>query len=383
VTGRRLHIAGSANPRQADPDLLRWTHEVVRRVVRSHIRSGGTVLTQIGADPMHERDSEVRVLFEWTVLEAVLEAVRAGEVSRSHISTPLVQGVCLPSGRRAVSQANDVTLTALRQAAALDFVSLPERYLFGVMLRQSQERHGDILMVLGGGLGVEQLAELYMNSHKPVVPLDVAIGSYFEDSPQGGEWLASQARVDPTRYFRLAGAMSATAHLDGLQTRHSLPSVEVMSERVSALLGDLEPPRAFHVRLLDRASSDFDDVEWFFREVVDCVVAERGLQRMEVGTDPQRHGFINAQIFEELHYARVAVVDMTGQRPNCAIELGYALARGHTVVLSARAGERPPFDIDKLPFFFWSRDEDPVELQEQLNRYWDTQAGRPPVVTGT
>lgn len=381
MSGRRLHIAGSANKEVADPDLLRWAHQVVGMVVREHVRFGGTVLTQIGADPMHERASDVRALFDWTVIEACRDALRAGDVPQPGSADPLLRGVCLTTGRAAVSETNEATLAELRDGAVLDVETLPSHYLFGVLLRQRQEHHGDILMTLGGGLGVEHLAELYMSSRKPVVPLDVAIGSYFEDSSRDGGVLAMEARVNPGQYFRTAaGTMSAGAQLDGLRTGGRRLSAAELARRVSSLLRDLEPPAAFYVRLLDRASPDFADVEWFFREVVDPVVAVRGLQRVEVGTDPQRHGFMNEQIFTELHYAKVAMVDMTAQRPNCAIELGYALARGHTVVLTARSGERPPFDIDKLPFFFWSRDHDPVELQAQLNRYWDTQAGRPPVV---
>ena len=37
------------------------------------------------------------------------------------------------------------------------------------------------------------------------------------------------------------------------------------------------------------------------------------------------YAFINVGIFENLHFSSVAVVDVTGERPNCFIELGYAL----------------------------------------------------------
>ena len=36
-------------------------------------------------------------------------------------------------------------------------------------------------------------------------------------------------------------------------------------------------------------------------------------------------GILNVAIFENLHFASVAVIDLTGERPNCFTELGYAL----------------------------------------------------------
>lgn len=377
---RRLHVAGSASPEDADPALLGWVHDLLRQVVLDHVKSGGTVLTQIGADPRHRHDERRRTLFDWTVMETCRDALVDGLVPPQPDGTPLVRAVCLASGRRDVSEENEAVLSALRDAEALDVTQLPDRYLFGVMLRQEQAEQGEVLLTMGGGLGVEQLAELYVKRRNPVIPLDVDIGSFYADSPQGGAWLAKDARVHPERYFEVIGAMSATAHLDGLRTVGRLPKLEVMASRLASILNALRPHQAFFVRLLDRKSEAFDDVEWFFRSVVDPVVAERGLQRMEVGTDPQRHGFINTQIFTELHFATAVIADMTDQRPNCAIELGYALARGHTVLLCARDGERPAFDIDKLPFFFWSRDRSVSDLRTELTAYWNAQANRPTVV---
>ncbi len=81
-----------------------------------------------------------------------------------------------------------------------------------------------------------------------------------------------------------------------------------------------------YVRLLNKKHKAFARVERFFREVVDPIVEDAGLQRIEMGTDKSEHGFINVGIFNSLHFARVAVVDLTGSRPNCFIELGYAIS---------------------------------------------------------
>ena len=339
------------------------------------------MLTQVGSDPVHTEDPQLRILFDWTVMEVCREALEAGDARPSQEGQPLVIGICTPSGRERVTAENERTLAALRDADALDVKQLPERFRFGALLRQVQAAQGDVLLTVGGGVGVEHLARLYMGRRNPIVPLDLEIGSSDDDTPYGGAALAREARSHPEEFLQVAGPATAASHLDGLRSRPGeLLAAATIAGRVTALLRELRPKRAFYVRLLDTAAEPCGDVEWFFRSVVDPVVQERGLERVEVGTDAQRQGFIDAEIFTELHYASVAIVDMTAQRPNCAVELGYALARGHLVLLTAREGERLPFDVDKLPCLFWSRDRDPAELRRRLHSYWDNQTRRAPVV---
>lgn len=115
---------------------------------------------------------------------------------------------------------------------------------------------------------------------------------------------------------------------------------------------------------------------------MDDIADRRGFERVEVGTDPLRTNWINEDIFESLHFASLAVVDMTGRRLNCAIELGYALARGQPVILSARSDlGAPPFDVDKLPFFLWEPTRDVVNLRLAFEEWWTSALNRPPVVS--
>jgi hypothetical protein len=117
---RRLHIAGSASP-SCSPELLRWTHSLVDRIVRAHVASGGTVLVQVSGDPRHAADADLRVLFDWTVMEGCVRALRDGANADRH--GPLVCAICTSSVRQAVSAENEDTLAVLRDAAALDVLA--------------------------------------------------------------------------------------------------------------------------------------------------------------------------------------------------------------------------------------------------------------------
>jgi hypothetical protein len=107
-------------------------------------------------------------------------------------------------------------------------------------------------------------------------------------------------------------------------------------------------------------------------------MAEAGYGRIEIGTDSARQGFLNVEIFERLHFSSMAVVDLTALRPNCLVELGYALGRGANVILTARDGTRLPFDTAAIPCHFW-RDSDEVSIQD-FRKFWETHVNRGPLV---
>jgi hypothetical protein len=142
----------------------------------------------------------------------------------------------------------------------------------------------------------------------------------------------------------------------------------------------LRPRPAFYIRLLDTSHPDHPAVEQFFRDVVDDVVVGHGFTPHEMGSGKPQAAFINVEIFEALHRAGLVIVDLTGIRPNCTMELGYALARRRRVVISAKKGTTLPFDEDKLPTFFW---EDTGTLAERVGPYrkWFDRYGElPPIV---
>jgi len=77
---RRVHLTGSAS-KDCDPELLRWAHEALREFLRAHLREGGSLIAQLGGEPYHPADATLPLTFDWLILEAALEALRAGEAA--------------------------------------------------------------------------------------------------------------------------------------------------------------------------------------------------------------------------------------------------------------------------------------------------------------
>jgi hypothetical protein len=239
---------------------------------------------------------------------------------------------------------------------------------------------GDGLVVLSGGAGSEQLAELYLEDGKPVIPIRCDLGAIVGDGKGGSTYLYDRALNEGDTFCPLrAGVGGAAARLSALRLdRAGDPSA--LATALVELLEDLRPPLAFYARLVDPDIDSYKAVEHFFRRVVDPVVVEKGFTPHEVGRDPPRAAFMNVEIFQTLHKSSLAVVDLTAVRPNCMMELGYALARRRRVIISAMKGTELPFDPDKLPTFFWHLERDTQDLLNEYKRWLERYIDMPPIV---
>lgn len=374
----RLHIAGSASG-SSDADLLGLAHGVVAEVVRRHASAGGSFVLGVGGEPAHD-DGGLPLVFDWTALEAALASLESGEAVAQTARGPLVIAGASQRSLDQVPDARQPLLDALLQMNALDLKVLPEGWRSGALIRIEQSNAGDVLLTLGGGAGVEHLANLYGQSGKSILPLDFDVGASREDGIVGGAGLAARALRSPGNFLRLPTDVPAAGRLAGLSTRGQYKTAEDLGERIVQLIGELEPPGCFYVRLLDASLPVFVDVERFFREVVDPVVAAMGFASFEMGREEPEYAWMNDEIFARLYFSSLVVIDLTELRPNCLAELGYALGRAQRAVITARDGTKPPFDLDKIPWFFWDADDDPHEVRNKLAAHLQLHSSRPPLV---
>jgi hypothetical protein len=200
--------------------------------------------------------------------------------------------------------------------------------------------------------------------------------------PHGAPRLTKQARAEPNRFFRFGSPFVAMegAALADIATRGATVLATDIANRTIALLCKIARPSAFYVRLLNPAHAKFNIVESFFRNIVDPVVDEAGMNRVEIGTDKNDYAFMNVAIFDSLHFASLAIVDITGERPNCFIELGYALGNATRVIVTAEEGTKLPFDQEMIPCHFWKPANSVLDRKKALVEFWRKHINRPPIV---
>jgi hypothetical protein len=89
---------------------------------------------------------------------------------------------------------------------------------------------------------------------------------------------------------------------------------------------------------------------------------------------------MNKAIFDSLHHSSVVIVDLTGLRPNCFMELGYALGNEQRVILAAREDTTFPFDAFALEACLWGPDESEIAQLEKLRKHWERNINMPTLV---
>lgn len=376
IWGRRIHIAGSI-PEDlstgATEEVLR-AREFVELLVKELLRKGATFVVPVDAEKFRAADS-MPICFDWLILDTIH---KNSATRPSNASNPLAIAVKHHKNEDQIP-AQFVQMWDELCRSSLVNIESAAHWNMASKRMEVQGRCGDILITLGGSDGVLFLANHYHDAGKPVVPLNFKLGH----QNTGAQRLFSFASVSSNtqRLFQTHGEIQP----HGWINRIDFPTRKSAAERVSELLGLLEalaPPRAFVVRLLNPSHPDHNDVQNFFDAVVQPVVEDELGYKLTVvdGKQAFEHSRIDQEIFSKLHRSRIVIADITGLRPNCFLELGYALGRGLPTMLLAREGTDHPFDVYSLAGHHWKTGGTVQDRQKAFREHWEAIKNRPPLV---
>lgn len=380
--GRYIHLAGSAS-KSSDVALIRYAHNLLRSIATEILGTGGGLVLFAGKEPVHPANiqSSPAIIFDWTILEAAGSLASQRHLPWPHNRPPIVVAMSEKSEKEIPGHRRALWEMLLRSGLVrVECIQLGARS--GAMLRERQAHFGSALICIGGGTGVEHLANLYQARHRPVIPLDLPVGASREDGTGGAARLNREARANPADYLRLRPELSETGAslLIAAGTNNGTAEAETITGNVMRILDATDPPNAFYVRLLHKDAKEFPEVECFFREIVDPTIEKLTYRRLEMGTDRTEHAFLNVEIFARLHYSELVIADVTGLRPNCFIELGYALGRELPVIVTAQSGTRLPFDQGAIPTHFWTLESGIAANQQSLVEFIEKNLIRPPII---
>lgn len=191
-------IDGSVGP-TADPARRARCHAMVRALTRNLLEAGGGVVTLVGADDrVVDDDPDTAITFIWTMLEEVgafLEGTPPLDPDRQVarvVLSPKSLTSRIPDHRHGLWE-------RLRLSGHVALHALEESEYFGVSIRMRQCQLGDAQVIVSGGKGVVHLSTLYRAAGKPVVPIEVEVGSSRGDGP-GGSAIYREALVYPERF---------------------------------------------------------------------------------------------------------------------------------------------------------------------------------------
>lgn len=373
--GRRIHISGSIadDPAIATPDSVAAARHLVIGLVRSLMKLGANFVVPVDAEP--KRGDGLERCFDWLVWQTIRESLA---LRPANVPGPLAVAVQHHKSEEQIP-AEHVVLWDEMQTSPLVRIENAAQWNMNSKRMEAQARYGDVLVTLGGTEGVLYLANLYHAAGKPVVPLDLPITGEHDGSRK--LYAFGMASGNTRRLFQIADGGDAHEWINRIR----FPARRAVEERVSTLvdlLEALERPTAFAVRLLAEDHEEFAVVQTFFDTVVQPVMENEFGYRLVVidGRQAYEHARIDQEIFAKLHRSNVVVADITGSRPNCFLELGYALGRCLPAIVTARAGSKTPFDITTLAGLRWKTDGTAEDRRRAYREHWNAVRNRPPLV---
>ena len=373
--GRRIHISGSIadDPAIATPESVAVARQLVSGLVRSLMKLGANFVVPVDAEP--KRGDGLERCFDWLVWQTIRDSLA---LRPANVPGPLAVAVQHHKSEDQIP-AEHVALWDEMRASPLVRIENAAQWNMNSKRMEAQARYGDVLVTLGGTEGVLYLANLYHAAGKPVVPLDLPITGEHDGSRK--LYAFGMASGNTRRLFQIADGGNAHAWINRIR----FPARRTVDERVSTivdLLEALERPAAFAVRLLAEDHDEFAAVQTFFDTVVQPVMENEFGYRLNVidGRQAYDHARIDQEIFAKLHRSTVVVADITGSRPNCFLELGYALGRCLPTIVTARAESSTPFDITTVAGLHWKTDGTAEDRRRAFREHWNAVRNRPPLV---
>ena len=373
--GRRIHITGSiaADASAATTEEVARARGFVEVLVKDLLRKGASFVIPVDAEKA--RSDGLPICFDWLIWDAIHKNLHTRPEGAPN---PLVVAVKHHKNEDQIPDQFAEVWSALRGSAMVQIESAAHWNMNSKRM-EAQARHGDILIVLGGEEGVLFLANLYHDAGKPVIPLNLKLGPANTGALRLFEYGLTGSNAQ--RLFQTEGGTSAHSWLNRIE----IPARKGVADGVRDLLDLLEalvPPKAFVVRLLNPTHADYNDVQEFFDTVVQPVMeGELGYKLTVVdGNQAYDHARIDQEIFTKLHRSRVVLADITGLRPNCFLELGYALGRGLPTMVLAKAGTEHPFDIYSLSGHHWKKTGSAEDRRREFRTHWNAIKNRPPLV---
>ena len=371
--GRRIHIAGSVamDVAHASPEAIRQARATIEALVVALLRRGATFVVPVDAEKT--RQDGQPICFDWLVWDTLKKHLH---FRPANAPMPMAIAVQHHKNEDQIPAEYDALWSDLRTSDLVQIDNVSHWNMASKRM-EAQARWGDILIAVGGSEGVQYLANLYHDAGKPVIPLNDEITGADDGARRLFRMGLSSAWA--SRLFRTQ-TLSPHAWVNRLNFRKEAVAQRVDS--VVSLLEALEPPTAFVVRLLNPEHEDYAEVQEFFDVVVQPVLEhDLGYKLVVInGEQSFEHPRIDQEIFSKLHRGRVVLADLTGSRPNCFLELGYALGRQLPTLVSVREGSLPPFDLHTLAAHHWKASGLVDARRRAFRAHWDAIQTRPPLV---
>ncbi len=236
MNGKFILISGSAG-QSCPAEKLDTASQFVRAFTGEVLRLGGGVVALAGDEESTKDESGVSHIFDWLALEEV------ERYARSTTESPSVRARVIMSDEAWESKIGDVNLRLLMNLEhnkAVEVHYIRRQVFTGGEYRMTMIEMADAMLAIGGGKGTYATATEMIALGKPVLPLDLKLGSISNDG-DGAVDLHREMTTSPCQFFpnthhdviNRIGSLSLDLGINDAQAV-ALASAEVLAREMEA-----------------------------------------------------------------------------------------------------------------------------------------------------
>ena len=196
MNGKFILLSGSAG-RSCPADKLDIAHRFVRSFTEEVLRRGGGIVVLAGDEETAKDERGAPRIFDWVALRQV-ERHASSTTENPRAYARVVMSDEAPKSK--IDHDNLRLLTSLQQRNVVEIHRIPQDLYTGGEYRNAMTQRADAMVAISGGKGTYSAATDMIEQGKPVLPLDMQLGSTAEDG-DGAVALHREVTADPARFF--------------------------------------------------------------------------------------------------------------------------------------------------------------------------------------
>ena len=196
MKGQFVLVSGSSS-RTCSALLLSRAMGFIQVLVPEVLKAGGGFVLLLGDEEATKgSDGNARV-FDWTILRAIEPYAEETLQPQRVYARVLMRD---DAWKSRMNEGNQGTFNRLQQRGALEVHRVRQEVYTGGKYREVECELADCMLALGGGKGTYSAGQVMIALGKPVLPLDLEIGSLSEDG-EGALLLHKEFQSKPEEFF--------------------------------------------------------------------------------------------------------------------------------------------------------------------------------------
>ena len=164
----KFHISGSIGE-SVSSEIIKITHKFIKKLVIEILKRNGRLIITFGAEP---KKHELSLIFDYTIIEGIEEFY----LNNSNEEKSLVSTFLYHSYRKKIPAVRERLVSNFLKYEFVRIKELPQLSSFGGKLRSELAKITDVIIILGGTLGVNDLVENCHQENKIILPLNIDLG---------------------------------------------------------------------------------------------------------------------------------------------------------------------------------------------------------------